>query len=174
MATKLHESEVINKRTCWRKVTDIDQLNFPKFTHQDLVLFSLGTYQIKIANRYIEQHLDVTKKFEIFQNVNQPNIIRAKIASRFSRTRKHQVWLEYINDCNPSKAILGYYCQCKVGARTVGCCSHIMSIVRYLGYDRYKEKTTSSRKMDRLILNAAELIVLKMKTKKAIKDSILL
>lgn len=35
------------------------------------------------------------------------------------------------------EAISGYYCSCKVGERTLGCCSHVTSVVRYLGHDRH-------------------------------------
>ncbi|KAJ8687901.1 hypothetical protein QAD02_023696 [Eretmocerus hayati] len=30
-----------------------------------------------------------------------------------------------------------YYCQCKNGARTIGCCAHVMSVLWFLGYARY-------------------------------------
>ncbi|XP_028170363.1 uncharacterized protein LOC114360013 [Ostrinia furnacalis] len=35
------------------------------------------------------------------------------------------------------RAIIGYCCNCIVGLRTVGCCSHVMSIVWYLAYARH-------------------------------------
>lgn len=32
--------------------------------------------------------------------------------------------------------ISGWYCDCKVGAKTVGCCAHVASVLWYLGYAR--------------------------------------
>ncbi|GFQ66503.1 uncharacterized protein TNCT_546991 [Trichonephila clavata] len=39
-----------------------------------------------------------------------------------------------------------WYCLCKVGARVVGCCAHVASILWYLGYWRHNhtQKKTSS------------------------------
>jgi len=34
------------------------------------------------------------------------------------------------------------YCQCKTGARTVGCCTYIASVLWYLEYYRYMENTS--------------------------------
>lgn len=33
--------------------------------------------------------------------------------------------------------ITRYYCTCKIGARTLGCCSHVASVIWYLGYRRH-------------------------------------
>jgi len=34
--------------------------------------------------------------------------------------------------------VLGYYCTCKAGARTLGTCAHIACIVWYMGYARHE------------------------------------
>lgn len=34
--------------------------------------------------------------------------------------------------------ICGYYCSCITVKRTAGCCSHVMTIIWYLGWARYQ------------------------------------
>lgn len=34
--------------------------------------------------------------------------------------------------------IAGYYCNCLVGNRTVGCCAHVMTILWYLSWARFR------------------------------------
>lgn len=41
------------------------------------------------------------------------------------------MWIQINAGPNP---IGGWYCQCKTGARVVGCCAHIASVLWYLGY----------------------------------------
>lgn len=39
----------------------------------------------------------------------------------------------------------GWYCQCKAGQRTVGCCAHVATVVWYLGWARHHSYTVSKR-----------------------------
>ena len=54
-----------------------------------------------------------------------------KIQSRHT-TSKHYIFTEYDN-----VNVKAWFCQCKAGARTVGMCAPIASIVWYLAYARY-------------------------------------
>lgn len=49
----------------------------------------------------------------------------------------HKLWLEYDSS---EGTIVGWYCLCKSGARTVGCCAHVASVLWYLGFYRHGEK----------------------------------
>ncbi|RNA23239.1 Cysteinyl-tRNA cytoplasmic [Brachionus plicatilis] len=44
----------------------------------------------------------------------------------------------YLN--KDDKAIQGWVCECKVGLRTLGCCSHITAVIYYLSYGKYQSK----------------------------------
>lgn len=44
-----------------------------------------------------------------------------------------------INNINNDPPVLSYYCTCKSGARTLGTCAHIASVVWFLGYARHME-----------------------------------
>ncbi|GFW36955.1 uncharacterized protein TNCV_5018541 [Trichonephila clavipes] len=37
-----------------------------------------------------------------------------------------------------------WYCHCKVGARVVGCCAHVASVLWYLGYWRHNHTQTKT------------------------------
>ena len=52
------------------------------------------------------------------------------------KTRYH-VYIVAERNNEGKDAIKEYYCTYKNGARTVGCCAHIMAIIWYLGYAKY-------------------------------------
>lgn len=51
--------------------------------------------------------------------------------------------------------ILGYYCTCKAGARTLGCCAHVASVLWFLGWARHQQNIKyPSRALLNYILDA--------------------
>jgi hypothetical protein len=55
------------------------------------------------------------------------------------------------------EVILGYYCTCRSGARTVGTCAHVASVLWYLGYARHQPNVRyPSSSLLNKILDAAE------------------
>lgn len=128
--------------TRWEKASASSVVEFPKLSMEDLQKITLGTYQIKIAERYIQCHLKAEPEFGIFIHRDMEDIIRARIQSRFSKSKTHDAWIKFGANENGCKAIKGYYCSCKVGERTLGCCSHLATVMRYLGFDRHHPKTT--------------------------------
>ena len=72
-----------------------------------------------------------------------PVLIRARIQSRHSNQSKYLVYVLY--DKIEAQNIY-YICQCKSGNRTVGCCSHVATIIWYLGYARHQENIKVTRK----------------------------
>lgn len=77
-----------------------------------------------------------------------PGLLRVRIFSRFRNAAKYQLWISYrpIHDNEMDDGmqddelilIQGYYCTCKVGARTIGTCAHIASVLWFLGYARHQ------------------------------------
>jgi hypothetical protein len=45
----------------------------------------------------------------------------------------------YLFKSNNIEGIESWYCTCKAGMRTVGCCSHVASIVYFLSHGKYLE-----------------------------------
>jgi hypothetical protein len=39
-----------------------------------------------------------------------------------------------------SEAIEGGYCECKIGARTLGCCCHAAAVISFLSFLKYQSK----------------------------------
>ena len=84
--------------------------------------------------------------------------------SRFTRANSYRVWIQYneeyvsnagndIVDLN--EPILGYYCTCKAGAKTLGTCALVACLLWYLKYTRHTENIKyTPLKVLRSILNA--------------------
>ena len=127
-------------RKNFKTLTAEDCLEFPKLTKQDLINITLGSYQIKMAKSYVSAHLDNEGKysFQICTDQDEPGLLRAEVHSRHKHNTFYKVYVKYQPNGRGSDAIIGYVCRCKVGSRTVGCCSHITSVLWFLGYARYK------------------------------------
>jgi hypothetical protein len=63
--------------------------------------------------------------------INNSKIVYCIIQSRHSNSSKYRVYVKYLPNNNEISSIEGWYCTCKNGARTVGCCSHVSSIIYY-------------------------------------------
>lgn len=133
---KIYNGEVVNGYNYKQIVLD-----FPHLTIEYLRNITLGTYQIKLASSYIQQKLqrDETEILELDIHFNEPGFIRLRIYSRFRRATRYYLWISYnIINNNDDSPISGYNCTCKSGARTLGTCRHVASVLWYLGYARYE------------------------------------
>lgn len=129
-----------------------NQMTFPNLSYADLKSISLGVYQINQAKLYAHDHIrlnnnqfilytfpeECSKFWENFKTENRnPVLLMLNIKSRFVSARQHRTFVLYdVNGHGPS-AILGYYCSCKNGLRTIGCCSHTMTVIYYCGFAQY-------------------------------------
>lgn len=80
----------------------------------------------------------------IDEHFQEDNFIRIRVYSRFRNRTKHQVFISYVpavenQNEEDNNLINGYYCTCQSGARTLGTCANIASILWYLGYARHRE-----------------------------------
>lgn len=132
------------------------ELGFPQLTLADLHAVSLGPYQINNAVSYYAQHqkenIFLVQKFrstprytwnydDFGINVLDPLLVKAYMKSRFRSTKNHHIFVLIDKSKSGRDAIVEYFCTCETGSRTVGCCSHIMTIIWYLGYGQYSEIT---------------------------------
>lgn len=120
------------------------QIGFPELSMDDLYYLSLGPYQIRNATSYYTKHqkegLFLVQKFnpnrryppaavnyENYGNVvEQPNLIKAYMKSRYRGGKNHYIFVLIDKAKTSRDAICEYYCTCESGARTAGCCSHVM------------------------------------------------
>jgi len=84
---------------------------------------------------------DNDEEFQIDQHINEPGFLRIRLYSRFRNATRHQIFISYEIDNrdenaadNANDPINGYYCTCQSGARTLGTCAHVASVLWYLGF----------------------------------------
>lgn len=129
--------------------TNMFEIPFPMLAEEELILFALGIYQLKQARSYYAEHIQATGRFiieiggqipaEHLQELEGRDlyILRGRIQSRHVRLRTYNVYIGIDTALTGRQAIAHYYCSCHNGKRTIGCCSHVMCIVWYMGYARH-------------------------------------
>ena len=66
---------------------------------------------------------------------------------------QYKAWVQYSLTGDPIRA---WYCQCKAGGQTVGCCAHIASVIWYRCYARHTDFCFSAgrRRIEQAIVEA--------------------
>lgn len=149
----INRKQFQNSRKLFQSISS-NRLFFPTFNTKQLKHFCLGNYAIKQAISYAADIKKKNDSFPIFtlptvhvrshfgkicdkNNFTNPMFIFTKIDSRFRNKKIHDVYILYdAIDGNHEKFL--YYCTCQHGKRTVGCCSHVMTVVWYFGYGRHQ------------------------------------
>lgn len=149
LQARVEADEMHRRNGQWIQLDQNQIIGFPRLTLQDLRDITFGEYQLQLAPSYIQDRLQrEDREGEVFQldtYRGDPGIIRVRIFSRFRNATKHQLWIAYNspedaeNELDETESpILGYYCTCKSGARTLGTCAHVASILWFLGYARHE------------------------------------
>jgi len=140
----------------WDLMNEDSCQEFPTVSLEDLEVITIGPFQIKIGVLYNEQHLRVGNgSYKYFSFKPEKGLLRVRMKSRFSRAQSHFVWIKFKEHGSGHSAIKSYYCDCKTGARTLGCCGHVSAVIRYLGNDRF-EAPQKRRNYTSYLLDAAE------------------
>lgn len=139
LQTDVHKRKLYREPGRWSSANEESVPNFPRLSEEDLFGITSGCYQINNAAEYTRDHLQLNGNYQFLVHVERDDLLRARIQSRYSKNATHDVWIEY-SPSDKENRIVRYYCTCKVGARTFGCCSHIASILWYLGYRRHLSK----------------------------------
>lgn len=159
--TLVEENNLLTRRAVYSAIeASSDQLdNFPVLSLDDMRTITLGIYQIKHAENYSREHLKDGGSYEIMVCHDFPFLLRVKIQSRHSRNILHTLWIKYDSEKEGVDSICGWYCTCKCGARIVGCCAHVSSVLWFLGWKRHQsdEPFASGSGPKRHFLNAAHL-----------------
>jgi hypothetical protein len=121
---------------------DTELLDFPQLSLEIIKSsITLGDFQIKQARWYISEALNTHGSYKISYHKEENGLLRARIQSRHISAKCYFVWIRY-----DTESVHEWYCQCKAGARTVGCCSHVASVICYLGFYRYhRDKIPTTR-----------------------------
>ena len=137
------------KRLVWRKFDQNILQDFPKLCFDDIYSLTLGSYQIRRCKSYVLEHISskIRGYYEIEvccdpDFINDVRLIRVKIQSRHKTSKQYNVYIEYEPNSTGYDSIKRYFCKCNTGCRTVGMCSHITSIIWYLGFVRHQKDYT--------------------------------
>ncbi len=124
---------------------------------------TFGSYQIKQSVNYVADHLNQDGQFEILidnqiECETDGNIILAEVKSRHSSNTEYSVMIKYIPNIDCATSIKAWGCTCHSGLRTVGCCSHIASIIYFLSYAKYLDEIAipGKRLINSIITNEVE------------------
>jgi hypothetical protein len=133
MSNALHEeieAKGISSRapSKWEPVKQDSVEDFPRLTMQELLRFTLGIYQIKRASWYVKQHMNENGQYQFFLHRAESGLIRVRMHSRHKSQTLYNVWVKFDATKTGLDAILGYTCECPVGLRVVGACSHVTSV----------------------------------------------
>ncbi|OXA38533.1 hypothetical protein Fcan01_26735 [Folsomia candida] len=131
----------------WNTADEDDVLEFPELSLDELKLITLGPYQLNIGIQYNWQHAPSGGGYDFQLHKDMDDLLRIKLRSRFSRRPTHTVWIFFTPWGHGFESIRGWYCLCKSGSRTLGCCGHVAAVLRYLSYDRFLP-IRSRRKLD--------------------------
>lgn len=158
LALLVEELNMNRRTTVFQSITaDRDNVfMFPRLTYSELILFALGTYQIRQARSYYGEHIRFHGSYRIeicrdTQDFSQYNLrgsgdrtlIRGKIKSRHISRKQYYVYVLIENNVSGRGGIVEYCCNCLVGRRTIGCCAHVMTLVWYLGWARYQDNISA-------------------------------
>ena len=127
---------------------------FPVLSKTQLQMTTFGTYQLKQAKSYTREHQSEDGEYKIDVHNLAPGLLRVRIQSRHINAKQYFCWIEY-NTGNANEQIVAWFCQCKAGQRTVGCCAHVASVIWFLGHARHQEQRKPLHALTNNIMNAA-------------------
>lgn len=152
----------LKRNVKWTKASATAVIGFPRLTDEDVLEITLGPYQKNQGERYIERDLQLDPLYTVYVHREEPGIVRIKLKSRFRRAVTHNLWIEFKDDESrkPSSRILGWYCCCEQGARNLGCCAHVSSVLLHLGRDMHEPARERKRRVGCFVLlDSAEAAV---------------
>ena len=119
-------------------------VDWPKLSEQEMKdKITYGPYQVKLAKSYTHEHLTAEGKYVVEVHKQAPDFLRVRIHSRFTNSKVHYTWIHW-----SSEAVLGWYCTCPVGMRTVGCCAHVAAVIWFLSIARHEPKKYLKRRQN--------------------------
>ena len=121
---------------------------FPRFSLDELKNeITLGEYQVDQCHGYLREHLKKNGDIRLFVcekeiESESSRIVCCKFYSRHKSQTIYFAFVQYNKNELSWKSVIGWFCNCKVGSRTVGCCSHITAIIYYLAIGKYLPQNT--------------------------------
>lgn len=168
-------AENVNRqRVAFTTISDISlNIPFPQLTEEDVILFSLGTYHMKLARSYVAEHLrgddgiyniDVSfspspSMLQYGLSTENSSLLRGRILSRHISNKIYYTYLLIQTNVQGREAIKACYCSCMTGMRTLGSCAHTVSIIWYLGVGRHLDNFVGpASAWDEIIIESSNTI----------------
>jgi hypothetical protein len=100
-----------------------------------------GIYQLSRARSYAEERSATTNltgpvNYTIYRCKDFPDLIRVPNQSAHKNRITYSPIINFT-----SHEILNWWCDCMIGNRFVGCCCHIASVIWFLSYERWQNKS---------------------------------
>lgn len=151
----LDQSGILRKTTSFSTFTG----DIPELTEQQLYRITLGSYQLKYCASYLDAssspHLQISEytgtnfSREILAAngiaASQPLLLRSLIVSRHKSRTTYKVFVLIDKELSDESSIIGWTCQCNSGLRTLGCCTHVATVIWYLSYGKYHPEVRCGR-----------------------------
>lgn len=129
----VEDNNLHRRSAIWKTTSEHSVPDFPRLDEEQLRNITCGTYQLKLSSSYIQEHIDGNSDIHLHQE--EDNLLRVKIQSRHVSSKAYLLWIRY----NASD-VEAWYCKCRAGCRVVGVCSHVASILWFLGFAKHTDK----------------------------------
>jgi hypothetical protein len=138
------------KKVTFHIMKDESIIDFPELTGRDL-LQVCSNYQLRLARSYYFDHVHQGKwAFELIKENSHPNytaggieieatnalLVRGRVYSRHKSRTSYLMYILCDMSKNGYRSIVGHYCKCPIGERTVSPCVHVTTVIWHLGYGR--------------------------------------
>jgi hypothetical protein len=130
------EAKDFTKVKKWQKMDGHDTaLTFPFLSKDDMKTITVGTFHIKQATSYVNEHIDDDGQYEVWISTEENGLLLASIQSKHSNRKQYYAIIRY-----DKISVKEWCCQCPNGNNTIGCCSHVCSIIWFEGVARHEQK----------------------------------
>ena len=151
---------MLRRRSAWDTIDHTDLLDdIPILTEEEIgdvtlgkqysmttflpISMSLvGVFQLKRAPSYAAEKvgtidLTVAVTYSIQRCRQFSDVIGVATRSAHSNRKTYHPTIQFSAD-----EILGWWCDCPIGSRIIGCCSHVSSVIWFLSYRRWDSNNT--------------------------------
>lgn len=152
-----HLSTIVARRSFQKNIKNFVQFHdfdaLPQLSVQQLMQISLGPYQIRQAPSYCQMHCKANNsEFVVFEcpdevaheflsdfisDKRKLKLLMMRLKSRFRSQKTHDVYVLVDVKSKSEECVLEYCCSCQNGLRTVGTCSHVMSLIWFSLYIKH-------------------------------------
>lgn len=141
---KLIQQKDLFKSSKFVQLGDSIDIGFPRLSFEEIEFFiTIGNYQLDQSYGYIRESLKKNGNIQLMIASEdfepQEKIICCLFHSRHKSQTEYKSFVKLRPSLPGRDSILEYYCICMVGARTVGCCSHVAALIMYFCYLKYQK-----------------------------------